>query len=63
VTDPYDDFASDVQTALQQQVVRALDRAREAVLDGRERIIREPFADGREERLEGRTRHQPHLLA
>src|SRR5271168_1776305 len=54
----YDHFPDDIQVAFDQQVEGAMHRSRQAVLDGRQNIIRQAIANGREGSLERRPRHE-----
>ena len=54
--DGMNDFADDVKTALEKQIVGSVNGARESILDGREGVVGGAFGDGGEKRFEGRAR-------
>ena len=56
----YDPFR-DLRT-LQEEVVRPVNGAGQAVLNGREQIVGSLLIDGRKEGLEGRTRYELNVL-
>ena len=58
VNDGDDHFADDVEIAFDQQVEGSMDRAREAVLNGRENVVGKFVVDGAERRFKCRTRDE-----
>ncbi len=63
VHDGNDLLADDVQIAVDQQVERPMHRARQAVLDGRQDIVRQSFENRAKRRLEREPRHERNILA
>ncbi len=61
--DGMNDFADDVKTALEKQIVGSVNGARESILDGREGVVGGAFGDGGEKRFEGRARDDFDVLA
>ena len=61
--DRMNDFADNMEMALEKQIVGSVDGAGESVLDGREGVVGGTFSDGGEKRFEGRARDSFDVLA
>src|SRR5258708_26146191 len=63
MTDRNDDFAGDIQFAVQQLIETRMDETSETILNGRQYVISSFIADGVDKRFEGGTGNERELCA